>query len=41
MEFKRNNELGLFLLFIVTIIGGLVFLLFALTALFIRPTEDV
>lgn len=36
-----NNELGLFLLFIVTIIGGLVFLLFALTALFIRPTEDV
>ncbi|XP_060812443.1 transmembrane protein 165 [Bombus pascuorum] len=25
----------------VTIIGGLVFLLFALTALFIRPTEDV
>lgn len=36
------EELSLILLtFSVTIIGGLVFLLFAVTALFVSPVEDV
>lgn len=36
-----KNHNGIFNIFSVTIIGGLVFLVFALTALFIKPTENM